>query len=798
MRHPSHLVSCIRTGMLIGIAVSMVSLPLRAGDVRPFLEEHCIGCHGEDKAKAGLRLDTLPFEPGKPENAGRWEEVFTRVRDHEMPPPKKAQPGEKARAAFTGEIRKALLTSAEKQRAADGRVVLRRLNREEYQNTLRDMLGVEVDLKGFLPEDTTALGFDNIGEALSVSSVLMERYLVAADAALDAVLVKGPRPETKTWHLTMEPNNIRKPETNNGKWDYRLASGVRVLEDGTYIFFNSGFQPMRLEKFQAPLEGNYRFRVTSYAVQSGGKPLTLEIFGGSFDTRSLNTRLVGLYDVPEDQPTVIEFVEHLPLKGSIRPFPYRLGQHNLATQELVDAYKGPGIAVRSVDIEGPLIKDWPPVGCQRLLGDVELAKGTLADAERALRWLAPRAFRRPVVEEDVQPYIKLVQAAMDAGKPFEEALRGGIKGMLCSPDFLFMRERAGALGDHDLATRLSYFLWSSAPDEELAGLAARGALHEASVLRGQVERMLKDERSMRFVENFTGQWLGLRNIEFTTPDKKLYPEHDDALQDAMLKETRLFFTELLVKDLSVANLVDSEFTFLNERLARHYGIEGIEGQGFRKVALTPEMHRGGVLTQAAVLKVTANGTNTSPVIRGNWVLKNIVGRPVKPPPPNVPAIEPDIRGAKTMREQVALHRERESCAGCHDRMDPPGLALENYDVIGGWRTSYRTAGNGEVVKLEIEGRRVQYKSGLPVDASGALPDGRTFEGLAELKKHLLADRAQIARCVTGKLLTYATGAGPDFADRVEMDELVSSAGKSNHGLRTLVHLVVQSRAFQHK
>jgi hypothetical protein len=769
-----------------------------AAGLKPFLEAHCIDCHGEDKAKAGLRLDTLAFDIEKPENSKKWEEVFTRVQDREMPPPKKSQPDAKSRKAFTAELQTVLLAADNKRRADDGRVVLRRLNRNEYQNTMRDMLGVEVDLKGLLPEDQTALGFDNIGEALSVSSVLMERYLMAADTALDAILVKGPKPETKTWHLTMEPNNIRTPESNKGKWDYRLASGVRVLEDGTYIFFNSMFQPIRLEKFQAPMEGDYRFRVNSYATQSGGKPLTLEIFAGSFDTRSLNTRLVGLFDLPEDKPSVIEFIEHLPNKGSIRPLPYRLGQHNLNTPELVKAYTGPGIAIQSVDIEGPIIKDWPPVGYQRLLGDIELAKGSLADAEKALRWLAPRAFRRPVVDDDVQPFVALVKAALDAGKPFEEALRGGIKGMLCAPDFLFMKEKSGRLSDHDLATRLSYFLWSSAPDDALAKLAGQGKLHEAATLRAQVERMLKDERASRFTENFTGQWLGLRNIEFTTPDKKLYPEHDDALQDAMLKETRLFFTELLAKDLSVTNFVDSDFTIINERLAQHYGIDGVVGQVFRKVKLTPEMHRGGVLTQAAILKITANGTNTSPVIRGNWVLKNILGKPVKAPPPNVPAIEPDIRGAKSMREQVAKHRELESCAVCHDRMDPPGLALENYDVIGGWRTNYRSAGEGQVVKLEVEGRKVQYKTGLPVDASGEMPDGRTFKDIDGLKKLILADRAQVARCVTEKLLTYATGAGMSFADKVEIDSMVAKAADKNHGLRTLIHLVVQSRAFQSK
>ena len=264
----------------------------------------------------------------------------------------------------------------------------------------------------------------------------------------------------------------------------------------------------------------------------------------------------------------------------------------------------------------------------------------------------------------------------------------------------------------------------------------------------------------------------------------------------MVKETRLFFTELLKNDLSVANFVHSDFTMLNERLAQHYGIEGVEGQSFRKVKLKPEAHRGGVLTHAAVLKITANGTNTSPVIRGNWVLKNIVGKPVRPPPPNVPAIEPDIRGAKTMREQLTKHRELESCSVCHDRMDPLGLALENYDVIGGWREAYRSAGDGQKANIEVEGRKVQYKIGLPVDASGVLPDGKTFQNMEELKQFLLADKSQIARCVTEKLLTYATGAGVSFADKVEIDAIVKKAAAKEYGLRSLIHGVAASEAFR--
>ncbi|RFC44534.1 MAG: Protein of unknown function DUF1592/DUF1588/DUF1587/DUF1595/DUF1585 /Planctomycete cytochrome C [Verrucomicrobia bacterium] len=786
----------------------------RVDSAKRFLEKHCIACHGEDEQKGGLRLDTIPFEPAKLENTQMWEQVFQRVADLEMPPKKKARPSEAEQHDFLKTLNDRLVAADLKRQTGEGRVVLRRLNRNEYQNTLFELLGVETDLKSLLPEDAQSLGFDNVGEALNVSAILMERYVEAADAALDAVLVKGKRPECQKWHLSMMPNNIRKPETNSGKWDYRLASGVRVLPDETFIFFNSMFQPMRLEKFQAPVAGHYKFRVSAYAAQSAGHKLSFALYAGSFDPKSLNTHLVGHFDVPPEEPTVIEFTDPLPLRGSIRPLPYRLGQHSINTPELVEAYQGPGIAIQWVEIEGPLIEEWPPRGYQRLLGDLELEKGQLEDAEKALRRILPAAFRRPVEDDEAQPFIDLVSAELKAGKKFEDAFRGGIKAVLCSPDFLFLKEvspsenplkqkkRASStrlpLADFALASRLSYFLWSSPPDDTLFEIAKRGTLRDGATLHSQVERMLSDAKAQRFVSNFTGQWLGLRNIELTTPDKKLYPEYDDALQEAMLKETQLFFAEVLHNDLPVTHFIDSDFTMLNERIAKHYGISGVDGQNFRKVSLDPAFHRGGLLGQAAILKVTANGTNTSPIIRGNWVLKNILGKPVNPPPPNIPAIEPDIRGAKSIREQIAKHRELASCAGCHDRMDPLGLALENYDVIGGWREAYRSTGEGKNATTEVEGRRVQYKIGLPVDASGVLQDGRSFQTLAELKSLLFSEGSQVAQCLGEKLLVYSTGGPPGFADKMELREIIHRAGGSGLGLRRLIHEIVQSQAFLNK
>jgi hypothetical protein len=399
-----------------------------------------------------------------------------------------------------------------------------------------------------------------------------------------------------------------------------------------------------------------------------------------------------------------------------------------------------------------------------------------------------------VSSQEIQPFLARVRSALENGCSFEQAMRLGFKGILVSPDFLFLRERGPRLNDFELASRLSYFLWSSMPDEELLKLAAANQLHEPEVLRGQVERLLRDPKSSSFTENFTGQWLKLRAIDDTLPDRTLYPEYDDILKTAMLKETKLFFDEVLRQDLPLTNFVHSDFTFLNERLARHYRIPGVEGMDMRKVTLPAGSHRGGLLTMGSILKVTANGTTTSPIIRGSWVLERILGTPPPKPPPDVEAIEPDIRGATTIREQLAKHRQVESCASCHREIDPPGFALESFDVIGGWRKHYRSlTNNGE---RDSQGRRV--RDGPAVDPADALPDGRRFQNIDDYKQLLLADKAQLTRNLAEKLMAYGTGAAPTPLDRPQIDEIVRRVGEKGLGFRTLIHEIVQSSLFQTK
>lgn len=477
-----------------------------------------------------------------------------------------------------------------------------------------------------------------------------------------------------------------------------------------------------------------------------------------------------------------------------------------------------------IEIEGPDVGEWPGRGHKLLFGDLEaretgsgggakgrfakggaskgeiIPKDAAADAPRLLDAFLRVAFRRPVSMEKAAPYIKLARDELASGASFYDAMTTAHVAALCSPDFLFLKEPAGELDDFALASRLSYMLWNTAPDVELIAAAAKGLLSTPATLRAQTERLLKGASAARFTRSFTGQWLNLREIDFTMPDRQLYPEFNDALKDACVRETELFFDEVLRGNLSVSNFIDSNWTMLNEPLARLYGVGGVEGMEFRKVALKPEHHRGGVMTHASVLKVSANGTTTSPVVRGVWVLERILGTPPTPPPPGVPGVEPDIRGAQTLRQQLDKHRTMESCNGCHRVIDPPGFALENYDVIGGWRESYRSLGKDfpRPKNVPANVKNVQWRVGPPVDASGVTPDGKPFKSLADYKMLLLAQPARFTRTLAEKLAVYGAGRGMGFSDRTELDRIATSIAEKGNGFRDLVHEVVQSSIFNTK
>lgn len=689
---------------------------------------------------------------------------------------------------------------------AEDRAVMRRLNRMEYENTIQDLLGVQVEIKELLPLDSSLDGFDNVGEALHVSSFLMEKYLETADLALSVAIANGPKPALmKKRYSLKETHQVRSTEERV----FRKSDE----SDRVVMFSSSAWQAVSLTGFYPPERGDYRFRISTSAIQSDNKPVIYRVDAGLM-LMTGRQHLVGYFDAPPEKSHVVEFIDSLEPRNTIRILPYQLASAQTVSKIGADDYEGPGLAIDWIEVEGPLHEGWPPASHRGIFGDlpqkaaptsrdrnrVEVDSETpMTDAETILHRFARRAFRRSVTKEEIRPYVKLVQTKLDEGQSFEQSVRVGLLAMLVSSDFLFLKEEPGRLDDFALASRLSYFLWSTMPDETLFQLAEAGKLKQPEILREQVERMLNDPKAEHFATNFVGQWLNLRDIDFTLPSSLVYPEYDDMLKASMVKEAELFFRELLKEDLSLMNFVASDFSMLNGRLAKHYGIQGVEGWEFQKVALPPETHRGGVITMAGVLKVTANGTYTSPVTRGAWILDRILGTPPSPPPENVDGLVPDTRGATTIREQLAKHRKDETCASCHVEIDPPGFALENFDVIGGWRDRYRLQGwTRDAQEVILDGQKMRYYHGKPVDAADVLATGEKFQNIDEFKQILLKDKNQIARALTERLLTYATGAAPKAKDQPGINAIVADVKDKNYGFRSLIHAIVQSELFQTK
>jgi hypothetical protein len=792
-----------------------------ADEIDPFLKRHCVACHGGEKPEADLRLDRLTPDFSAPDSRRQWLAVQKRVVAGEMPPPKSPRPAANENQRLTEWI----ATGIQAADRAQGRVVLRRLNRVEYENTVCDLLGIQIELKSLLPPDSSSDGFDNVGDALHVSSFQLEKYLEAAELALNLAISNRPAP----------PPVLKKRYVLKNQHHVKTSteSVYRHLDDETVVLFSSSpWNAVILYEFYPAHAGRYRFRISASGYQSVGKPVTYRLDAGNLSMTG-RPSLVGYFDAPQDKPDVVEFEMHLEPTNTLRIHPYGLATAQTVNKIGADQFEGPGLAVHWVEVEGPLNDTWPPSSHARLFHDLERApappdnfgprvhvvsQAPLADADRILRQFARRAFRRTPTDEEIRRLMSLVETRLNANYSFEQAVRVGLTAILVSPEFVFLHERPGQLDDWALASRLSYFLWSTMPDEELLRLAERGrgkaieqsaddvanparalGLGDPETLRAQVERMLDDPRSAAFTQNFAGQWLGLRDIDFTEPTHILYPEFDDLLKVSMVRETELFFRELLHHDLSLLNFISSDFTMLNGRLARHYGIPGVEGWEFRKTPLPADSHRGGVLTMASILKVTANGTTTSPVTRGAWVLDRLLGTPPPKPPENVAALEPDIRGATTIREQLARHRQIESCANCHARIDPPGFALESFDAIGGWRDYYRISGwvrGAEPVVLD--GKQMPYLRGKNVEPADVMPDGRAFENVDGLRKLLLEDKDQVARALATRLITYSTGAPPSASDRPRIDAIVSSIRQKDYGFRSLVHAVVRSEFFRRK
>ena len=738
---------------LVPIAAN-APLPAFAKDVQPLLTKYCYECHQGDKAKGGLAFDTFRDERtaiGRPQ---AWEKVVDNLESGLMPPEGKPQPTDAERALVIRWI-DARVLKIDCSKVDPGRVTIRRLNKIEYNNTIRDLLGIDVKPADDFPSDDVGYGFDNIGDVLSMPPVLLERYLAAAERVADAAI------------LTPDPD--RAPvKSGNGR---TLAS---VSEADLEVDLTR--------------TGDYAFRVDAWAQQAGPEIAKMTLRLDGLDLQTFDVEAI------EGQSATYEFNLNVPA-----------GKHRFSAKFINDYYKADdpdpknrdrNLIVERLALQGPLgvLPENLPASHTRLITcrpgekarETASAETDVTDCARIiLKAFATRAFRRPATDAEVDRLTRIVVAATKEGDSFERGIQVAVQAVLVSPHFLFRIEvdpeplnpqAVRTISEYELATRLSYFLWSSMPDDELLRLAQDGGLRKEGNLAAQVRRMLKDPKSSALVENFAGQWLQLRNLKTINPDKQQFPGFDDALRAAMETETRLFFAAIVREDRKIFDLLDADFTFINERLAKHYGIPDVQGPEFRRVALTsPE--RGGLLGQASVLTVTSNPTRTSPVKRGKWILENLLNAAPPPPPANVPELKDAEHKdtGTTLRQRMEQHRENPACAVCHTQMDALGFGLENYDPIGAWRTKDGT---------------------FDIDAAGSLPGGASFKTPAELKTVLKARAGEFRRCLAEKLLTYALGRGLEYYDKCTVDTIVRNVSANHDNFSSLVLEIVNSDAFQ--
>lgn len=818
--------------------------------VQTVLKKHCFECHNAKNQESGLDLETSKDTFDGQRDFALWVKVHDRVQAGEMPPEGGLPP--ETRTLLTSELFPVLLSFDQARVAQEGRGVTRRMNRFEFENTLRDVLGAPwLQIKDILPEDGESERFNKVGEALDVSHVQMSRYLQAAEQALRSVLdaIATEQPTTiKRYYAREQPAFSRKlrfsvfnksPERavfplignqadlhllNNDDAPMTVGeSDPERREQESFGVVASSYEPIevRFDKFTAPVAGRYKLRFKTHTFWAGpsdgekwwrpdrekisaGRRQEPVTFYSEMPPRQM--RLLGGFDSFPD-PTVQEREVHLLEGESIRVDAARLFRSRPSNwhNPLAEKDGMPGVAFQWLEVEGP-IEERSLVESQRmLLGDWNPkldASPPLSVASKLIGDFANRVYRRPIPIGEELRFIDLFKNAMQAGNSFRESLLASYSAILCSPEFVCFKEDPGRLDDHAVACRLSYFLWNSEPDTILRELAAQKKLNHPVVIREQVERMLGDPKSSRFVNAFLDYWLDIRKVNDTSPDETLYPDYylDDLLADSSIEETRSFFTELIRSDLPIRNLVDSDFCMINERLATHYGIPGVEGIGIRRVSVPAGSPRGGLLTQASVLKVTANGTTTSPVTRGAWIMERIVGDKPPAPPPSVPAIEPDTQGAKTIREQLEKHRTLADCNSCHAKIDPPGFALENFDIFGAWRVRYRSLGK-EGERMDGYGKNGQpftFRSATHVDASGTWTNGTHFKDITDFKRILREEEKKIANNLVRQLTLYATGAKVRFSDRPEIHRMVEQTHGKQLGIRSIIHAIVQSPLFLQK
>jgi hypothetical protein len=809
-----------------------------ATSIQPFLQKNCYPCHNDKVRTADLSLTALKSADTIHADPETWEKVSHRLIDGTMPPKGMPKPADADKKMVIDWIRHEM-EKAEQATAPDpGRVTARRLNRAEYNNTIRDLLGIDFKPADDFPQDDSGYGFDNIGDVLSLSPVLMEKYLKAADSAVRLALL-GPEAR-KPMLLRAQPPGR----------DFELLKTALTQYDEDGLSMPNALH----SNLRFPADGEYTFRVAIEGRRPAGSTpaqigiwidgklaKTLELDGthegfGGIDLFGAQGEFKLRVTAGDHwvAGTVIKIYEGLPpsyggpnpskaqmppppdplkfMKNAKEATPEQIAEFKKRFAERMEKNKVPAnrVWVHYIEALGPYDQKIGPspesLAKIYTCGHAQSGQHTAACTRTNLKNFARRAFRRPVTASELQPIFNLAESARKNGATFEEALGVGLQAILVSPDFLFRIDRVESpqkglvskiadtkgkastssgqslaqessrlISQHSLASRLSYFLWSSTPDDELLKAADNGTLRNPKVLEAQVRRMLKDPKAKALVDNFAGQWLELRRLESLTPDRDKFPQFDDYLRMSMRQETEAFFSHLMQTDGSLLDLLDAKYTFANEKLATFYGIPGVKGPEFRMVKLdgTP---RAGVLTQASVLLVSSYATRTSPVLRGKWILENILNAPVPPPPPNVPTLdEAKIGEAASLRAQLEEHRKNAVCASCHSKMDPLGLAFENFSAIGQFR--------------DKDGK-------FPIDPSGVLPDGRQFSGPEELRGILRKDSTAFVECVTDKMLTYALGRGLERYDKRTVREIARNVAAGDHRFSRLVLEIVNSLPFQ--
>ncbi len=862
--------------LVVYLVATAVPTESHAAPPLQFLETHCYHCHDADTKEGGLDLKALRLEPNTADSFALWVKIHDRISSGEMPPKSQMRPPAMDVQAAVKLLRDELIAAERKANVADGRTRLRRLTRVEYENTIRDLFDLPgILLQADLPPDGSLHGFDKNSESLDLSHVTLAKYLEAADRVLDMTIATRPRAPTPikqrislanphgfVAHVLLHGDGVllkdKKPDPafppasehmhiDQGAHE-RMGAFRTQSSVGLFRHEDESFHPY-FNEFIAIYPGRYRLTTSLWSFQwdkgkvlasRGTESARLSIVQLVGDGRGGGhpSTMLGYYDAPSLTEQVHKVETWLNPRETIGYNAASLVSGHTRGKQRAMGFTGPAIACDYLDVEGPLHNTWPPLGHQRLFGDLPIkefiakdrtgirppirvpdrqqlfmgknkpdpipgiwtveSEEPLEDADRLLAAFLPRAFRRPVTPAIREQYVAQVGERLKAGDCFEVAMRWAYRAALCSPDFLYHIEPTGELDDYALASRLSYFLCNSMPDDELMALAKAGELRQSDVLRREVERLLLDKKSDRFINDFLGQWLRLRQIAANDPDRKLYPEFRVYLQDSMLAESRAYFRELIDRNLGAEYLVKSDFAMLNGTLASHYNIPGVSGSDIRRVPLPAGSPRGAFLTQAAVLKVTANGTTTSPVPRGAFVLDRLLGQPPAPPPPNIPAVEPDVRGATTIRELLEKHRSNKACASCHAKIDPPGFALEEFDVIGGQRSRYRSLDIGDPApRGNIDPFiNLAFKLGPAVDPSSVLPDGRKFAGIVEYQNLLAANSDVLLTNLARQFAVYSTGRGTSFADRDAIASIVAAVSKRDRGIRTLVHEMVQSKLFQ--